>query len=213
MASTNHSKQPRITAKLLTATCDNLAENCKYLRVAYARTGVPPLRSSKAGYSTFVRLICEQSISLIAARAILSRLEAMTGGLTPEDMAKFNVDQIQSVGLTRNKAACIAELGTACLDGRLNLPQLARKNDTEIIKTLTQFKGIGQWTAELYLLSALMRPDIWPAGDVAIVIAVQRLMGLEERPSQKETREIGERWRPWRSVAARILWSYYHIDD
>ncbi|MGI9303338.1 MAG: DNA-3-methyladenine glycosylase family protein [Gammaproteobacteria bacterium] len=204
-------KRARITSKVLEQACYELAQDCPHMHNAFARTGVPPLRRSKPGFATLARLVCEQSISLAAADAILSRLETRTGGLTPENVMSLGAAAIQSVGLTRNKAACIAELASATLDGRLELQRLARMDDDEVLKTLTQFKGIGQWTGEIYLLFALMRPDVWPAGDVAIVIAVQRLLDRPERPGPKEAREIGERWRPWRSVAARILWRYYHL--
>ena len=166
-------------------------------------------RSRKGGFETLVLLIVEQQLSLASAAAIMGRVREAVAPFTPATLLGLGEDRLRGLGLSRAKAEYCRALARAFVDGDLRPARLARLDDEAAVAELTRVKGIGRWTAEIYLLSALGRLDVLPAGDLALQTAARHLYGLEERPEAGALREMGENWRPYRSVAARILWQYY----
>ena len=166
-------------------------------------------RSRKGGFETLVLLIVEQQLSLASAAAIMGRVREAVAPFTPGTLLGLGEDRLRGLGLSRAKAEYCRALARAFVAGDLRPARLARLDDEDAVAELTRVKGIGRWTAEIYLLSALGRLDVLPAGDLALQAAARHLYGLEERPEAEALREMGENWRPYRSVAARILWQYY----
>jgi DNA-3-methyladenine glycosylase II len=200
----------KITRQTLIQGVEELAKRDSDFARVYAQAGVPTLRARPAGFATLLRIILAQQVSTASARAIIGRLEAAVNPLTAETFLALNDKALQAIGFSRAKAVYGRGLAEAVRDGDLRLKSVARMDDESAIEALVKMKGIGRWSAEVYLLFALRRPDLWPVDDLAIVEAVRRLKGLEERPNRIEMLELGEAWRPWRSVAARMLWHYYN---
>jgi DNA-3-methyladenine glycosylase II len=179
-----------------------------------ARHGPPPLWAREPGFETLVKIILEQQVSLGSAVAALGRLRAALGiddgaPLTPAAVIELGEEAMRTAGLTRQKAAYLAGLASDVDTGRLDLAAVAASSDDETRPSLTAVAGIGRWTADIYLLMALGRPDVWPDGDLALAAALRRAKGLATLPSREEQRAIAEAWRPWRAIAARILWHAY----
>jgi DNA-3-methyladenine glycosylase II len=189
------------------------AESVALMDTDFARTlanhGPPPLWDREPGFVTLIRIILEQQVSLASADAMFQRLEKNINPLTPVTVTEAGEPFLRSFGVTRQKAAYFMNVTQAIQGGQLDFESLAQKSDEDAIDTLTSVKGIGQWTAKVYLLMALCRPDIWPVGDVALATAYKNLKGRSERPTQAELSEIAQAWRPHRSTAARMLWHYY----
>ncbi|HZD26318.1 MAG TPA: DNA-3-methyladenine glycosylase 2 family protein [Alphaproteobacteria bacterium] len=173
------------------------------------RHGQPHVRTRPQGFATLLKILVEQQVSLAAANAIWARLESGLGGTTPERVLAQDEAALCGFGLSRPKARYALALAEAVQQRRLKLRALARMPDEEAIAALTEVKGIGRWTAEIYLLAALRRPDVWPAGDVALMWAAQDLKGLPARPEGPAMLALAEDWRPWRTYAARLLWHHY----
>ena len=177
-------------------------------RVARAY-GVPPLWERAEGFPTLVLTILEQQVSLASALAAFERLRAAASPVTPENFLKFDDAQLRAFGFSRQKALYCRLLARAVLDGELDLSQLSSLSDDEARAELVRLKGIGAWTAEIYLLRALLRPDAWPAGDLALQLAARQVKRLPARPTAAELDALAEGWRPLRAVAARLLWLHY----
>lgn len=175
--------------------------------------GPPPLWARATRFPTLVHIILEQQVSLASARAAFERLQAAASPLTPERFLELDDRTLRTIGFSRQKTAYCRHLADAIVQGQLRLAALARMEDTRVRQELMKVKGIGLWTADIYLLMALRRPDTWPVGDLALVVAVQRLKGLASRPAPKRMEQLGRAWRPWRAVAARLLWHYYLSAD
>lgn len=199
----------RLTRPVMQEALAGLSVQDPDIARVYAAVGLPPMRARPTGFPTLVRAIVAQQVSVASARAIIGRLETATDGLDPEAMLALDDAGMREVGMSRQKVVYVRELATAVLEKQLNFRRIASLEDEEAIAVLTRIKGIGRWTAEVYLLFAHRRPDIWPVDDLAVVVGLQRLKGLEERPTRKEMLAIGEDWRPWRSVVARLCWHYY----
>jgi DNA-3-methyladenine glycosylase II len=162
------------------------------------------------GFPTLVYLILEQQVSLASAKASYDRLlAAVKNQLTPKRFLKLNSRQLQRVGFSRQKMLYARLLAEEISERRLDLGALHTMDDEGARTRLTAFKGIGLWTAENYLLFALRRPDVWPAGDLALQIAVQQVKGLRKRPTPEKLHKMSKAWQPWRSVATRIFWHHY----
>lgn len=161
------------------------------------------------GFPTLVYIILEQQVSLASARAAFTKLELASDEITPETFLRFGDEELKAIGFSRQKAGYCRGLARAVLDGELDLPALEGLPDEQVRAALTAVKGIGPWTANIYLLMVLLRPDIWPAGDLALAVAYQKIKQLPARPGTQELEAIAERWRPWRAVAARLLWHEY----
>ena len=173
-----------------------------------ARHGPPPLWAREPGFATLAAIILEQQVSLRSGAAALDRLDRAAGGLTPGSVAALGEERAREAGLTRQKARYVVGLAERVADGRLDPDELAAVADEDVRARLIDVPGIGQWTADIYLLMALGRPDVWPDGDLALATAMQRAKGLEVLPDAVAQR-IAEAWRPWRAVAARLLWQAY----
>lgn len=181
-------------------------------RASIARIGYPEPRIRERGYETLLRTIVGQQVSVAAAASIWRKLEAAVGeGIFPHALIATSDEALRGAGLSRQKASYARSLAEEITSGRLDLAGLP-KDDEAAIAALTAIKGIGRWSAEIYLLFAEGRPDVWPAGDLAVQIGLGRLKGLEARPSEKLTRELAESWRPHRGAAAIFLWHHYGND-
>jgi DNA-3-methyladenine glycosylase II len=175
--------------------------------------GSPPLWSREPGFPTLVHIILEQQVSLASAKAAFTRLQEAAGQLTPEKFLEFDDDQLKSIGFSRQKSGYCRELSRAILRGDLDLEGLEELDDQAVRLKLMEVKGIGRWTADIYLLMAMLRPDVWPSGDLAIASAMQEVKGLPRRPTPDELEVIASPWKPWRAEAARILWHYYLSEE
>ncbi len=171
--------------------------------------GSPPMWTRAPGFPTLIHIILEQQVSLASARAAYERLLADASPLTPERFLTLDDDALRVIGFSRQKTEYGHHLALAIREGRLNLAQMAAMDDASVRAELIKVKGIGPWTADIYLLMALRRPDVWPTGDLALARAVQRVKGLAHPPAIEELETIGSTWRPWRAIAARILWHFY----
>lgn len=174
-----------------------------------ARHGAPPLWGRKPGFETLVRIILEQQVSLASAEAALERLIRATGAIEPAAIATAGEEVLRAAGQTRQKSRYLVGLARDVLDGRLDLDAVAAAADDEARAQLMRVVGIGRWTADIYLLMALGRPDVWPSGDLALAGSMRRAKGLETVPTRAEQEVVAEAWRPWRAVAARLLWHAY----
>ena len=161
------------------------------------------------GFPTLVHIILEQQVSLASARAAFQRLQEAIAPVAPEPFLRLDDAELKRIGFSRQKTLYVRLLAQAILEKQLDLPALRAMPDAEVRTTLKQLKGIGDWTVDIYLLMALRRPDVLPKGDLALAVALQEVKGLERRPGPDEIEAIGERWRPWRAVAARLLWHHY----
>jgi len=174
--------------------------------------GIPPLWERKPFFSTLIHIILEQQVSLASARAMYHRLVDNLVPFTPDRFLEVGSSYLRSLGVTRQKAAYCINVAEAILGDALDLRAVSRMDDLAAVDTLTRIKGIGPWTADIYLLMALRRPDVWPSGDIALVNTVRKVKELHEYPSPSTLSKIAETWRPFRSVAARMLWHHYLSD-
>jgi DNA-3-methyladenine glycosylase II len=201
-----------LSAEQLKASLDTLAAREPLIAAAIGRVGYPPPRIRDRGYATLLRTIIGQQVSVAAAQAIWNKMAAQLGDITdPAIIAQVSAEDLRGAGLSRQKAAYAHSLAEEVTSGRLDFARLPG-DDEEAIAALTRIKGIGRWSAEVYLLFAEGRPDIWPAGDLAVQIEVGRILGHPERPSEKLTREVAEAWRPHRGAAAVFAWHHYNSD-
>lgn len=191
------------------ATAVKLARRDKDLASILKRHGPPPLWARPPGFSTLVKIILEQQVSLASAASIFARLKKNIVPFRPGRMLELGEAHLKASGLTRQKTAYCLHLAESLSDKRLRLSQLSRMSDDEVKAALMEIKGLGAWSADVYLLMVLRRPDVFPASDLALVSAVTKLKRLENRPKSDQLLEIAEAWRPYRSVAARMLWQYY----
>lgn len=171
--------------------------------------GRPPMWEREQGFGTLVLTILEQQVSLASARAAYERLLAHASPPTPESFLALDDATLRRAGFSRQKTAYARHLAQLIIEGELDLPALAGMSDEEARAQLLRVKGIGPWTAEIYLLMALMRADAWPSGDLALAIAAQQVKRLPARPTPQELEELSLAWKPWRAVAARLLWHHY----
>ena len=199
-----------------TDTLHESLEELAKLEPAFAavleRHGRPEPRVSPPGATTLLRTIVGQQVSVAAARSMWAKLEAAFG--SPPDLEKLLIatdEDMRAAGMSRQKAGYIRSLAGLVTSGELNLEDLPEDNE-EAIELLTRIKGIGRWSAEIYLLFAEGRRDVFPAGDLAVQVELGRLMGLEGKPTEKQIRELGERWRPHRGAAAVLAWHSYNSE-
>lgn len=197
-----------LTEKSLVSACRRLAASDAKLRRVLHKYGPPPLWDRPAGFSTLLQIILEQQVSLASAKACYDRLCRRVGDLTPHSVLGSTDAQLKADGFSRQKTAYARHLSEAILANRLDLDSLAALPDQEVKSELMKLKGIGEWTSDIYLLMAMLRPDVMPKGDVALHTAWHKLSG-ELRPTSDEFLLIAERWKPCRSVAARLLWHFY----
>ena len=156
-----------------------------------------------------IKIILEQQVSLASAQAAFDKLEAALVKVTPDHLLSLSDTQLKTIGFSRQKNSYARNLALALKKGELDLANLHTCSDEEVRASLTAIKGIGVWTANIYLLTAMQRPDIWPRGDIALAASYQKLKQLRQRPDSDEMEQLGRDWTPWRSVAARLLYHYY----
>lgn len=198
-----------LTAEQLRESLDALGRLEPAFAAAVARVGYPAPRIRDRGYATLLRTIVGQQVSVKSADAVWRRLDEVIGGAAdPARMAPATDEQLRAAGLSRQKAGYARSLADEVLSGRLPLDALP-EDDEEAIAALVRVKGIGRWSAEVYLLFAEGRPDVWPAGDLAVQIEVGRILGHDARPSEKLVRTLAEGWRPHRGAAAIFTWHHY----
>jgi len=201
-----------LTAEQLRASLDALAATEPAFARAIERAGYPEPRIRDRGYETLLRTIVGQQISVAAAASVWNKLAAALGDLTdPATIASTPDEAFRAAGFSRQKTGYAKSLAEEVTSGRIDLARLPA-DDEAAIAQLVRIKGIGRWSAEIYLLFAEGRTDIWPAGDLAVQIEVGRILGHDERPSEKLTRELAEAWRPHRGAAAIFAWHHYKID-
>ena len=176
----------------------------------YAHCGLPPERRRPLGFAGLAQIIAAQQVSAASAHAIVGRLEAALRPCTPQGFLELDEVALQAIGLSRPKMRYCRALAEDILAGRIDLDGLSGLDDEAAIEHLVRAKGIGVWSAEVYLLFALRRPDVWPADDLAVRVAVQRVKGLAARPGRAEMVALAAPWRPHRSAAARFMWHAYH---
>ena len=199
-----------LSQQQLNAGIDALAERDANFARALGNAGYPEPRIRAPGYTTLLRTIVGQQVSVAAANSIWNKLEAQFGeGCPAEVMAAAEFDTLRGCGLSGQKQGYAKSLAQLILDGDLTFDALPA-DDEEAIALLTRVKGIGRWSAEIYLLFAEGRPDIWPAGDLAIQVGLGRILGLPERPSEKEIRAAAEDWRPHRGAVTLLTWHCYN---
>ncbi len=179
------------------------------LAAAVKRFGHPPLWDREPGYATLVHIILEQQVSLASALAALNKLKVLVGTVTPDAVLSLNDAQLLAAGFSRQKTRYCRLLAEAILSGAFALEALTHLPDDQARAALMKLTGIGVWSADIYLLMVLCRADVWPRGDLALLIGAQEVLHLKTRPGADEFAELGERWRPHRSAAARILWHHY----
>ena len=198
------------TAESLNASLDELAQREPGFAAALARHGHPEPRLSESGVASLMRTIVGQQVSVAAARSMWVKLEAAYGSPPNLDaLLAASDEELRATGQSRQKAGYLRSLAGLIQSGELDLANLPA-DDEEAIALLTRIKGIGRWSAEIYLLFAEGRGDVWPAGDLAVQVEVGRLLGLPERPSEKQLRELAEAWRPHRGAAAVLAWHSYN---
>jgi DNA-3-methyladenine glycosylase II len=198
-----------LSKQTLAEIARDLAARDKQLAGIFQRHGPPPLWRRATGFATLVHIILEQQVSLRSGKAMFDRLSAAIDPFSPEEFVERGENYLRSLGVTRQKSAYLVHLASLLTDGELNLRQLSRMNDNDARLSLMRVKGIGSWSADVYLLMAMLRADIWPAGDLALAVAAQELLALTTRPTPEKLESLAERWRPHRAVAARMLWQYY----
>jgi DNA-3-methyladenine glycosylase II len=190
------------------AVAELTARDARLARIVSA-FGPPPLWAREPGFATLLYIILEQQVSLASARAAYNRLVDTLNPLTPGRFLELDDATLLKIGFSRQKARYGRGLAEMVLSGELDLEGLAGLDDDAVRGELMKVVGIGRWTADIYLLEALLRPDVWPTGDLALAIAAQQALGLAGRPALAEMESLGEAWRPWRAVAARLLWHDY----
>ena len=202
--------RPNEDRELLQRALAHLGKADRDFARAIAEVGPPPPRRRPAGFMGLLHVIVAQQVSTHAAKAISARLDAALEAKTPEAFLKLTDADLRAIGFSRQKIVYGRDLAAAFLDGRLSMAKLRRQGDEEVIAAITSVKGLGVWSAEVFLLFSLRRPDVLPAHDLGLIVAAQRMKRLKARPSPTQLREIAEPWRPYRSYAARMLWHYYH---
>jgi DNA-3-methyladenine glycosylase II len=201
-----------LSTEALREALDSIAKFEPGFAKALERVGYPPPRISEPGYGTLLRTIVGQQVSIHAAHAVWGRLELAAGGGCPPDAILAASDEtLRAAGLSRQKSGYARSLADEVASGRLRLDSLPADDEAAIAHLVT-VKGIGRWSAEIYLLFAEGRPDIWPAGDLAVQIEVGRILGLEARPAEKQVRALAEPWRPHRGAAAIFAWHHYKTE-
>jgi len=199
-----------VRAEDIVSGLDAVAARDPVIASMLARAGYPGPRLRERGYRTLLRTVVGQQVSVAAAASVWRKLEDLLGEtMTPEGLLAADFDTLRACGLSRQKQGYARSLAELVASGELDLTHLPA-DDEAAIAQLMRIKGIGRWSAEIYLLFAEGRPDIWPAGDLAVQAGIGKILGLPERPSEKATRELAEPWRPHRGAIAIFTWHCYN---
>ena len=197
-----------LTERSLIRAVRTLATSDPALAASVEHFGPPPLWAREQSFATLVHLILEQQVSLASALAAFDRLRIATGDITPAAFLALDDRTLREIGFSRQKAGYARDLAAALTDG-FDLAGLERLTDEEVRRSLIGLRGIGRWTADIYLTMCLLRPDVWPHGDQALATGAMELLALPKRPTFDELEALAERWHPDRAVAARIIWHHY----
>jgi DNA-3-methyladenine glycosylase II len=200
---------PALNKRRHLAAVDELVRRDDDLAVIVRRFGAPAFWSRPPGFATLVYIVLEQHVSLASARATFDRLAALLADFTPGAYLALSDDTLRACGVSRQKARYTRLIARAIIDGDLPIDRLARYGDTRVRALLTAITGVGDWTADIYLMAALRRPDLWPVGDLALVNAIRELKGADAGADREALLTLGERYRPYRSVAAQLYWHHY----
>ena len=199
----------RLNKKTLNSGLRYLSKIDKDLAKIQKQIGPPPLWRRDQGFISLVHIILEQQVSLASAKAALARLLETIAPATPEKFLELDDGELRKIGFSRQKTQYCRNLAISLVTRQIRLERLENLDENSIRAELTSIKGIGNWTVDIYLIMVLGRPDIWPVGDLALAKAVQGAKNMDARPDHKEMTRIGDNWRPWRSVAAFLLWHHY----
>ena len=199
----------KLDEKNLTKACEKLSAQDEDLAFIFRTYGAPPLWAREPGFATLVHIILEQQVSLASALSAFNKLKEKLGAITPEGVLSLTDAELKAAYFSRQKIVYARELAGAIKNGSLNLESLENLSEDSVKSELKKIKGIGDWTADIYLLMAMLRPDVMPRGDLALHVAWQKLKSPERRPAADEFLKIAEKWKPLRSVAARLLWHFY----
>lgn len=199
----------RLDDRSLARGVRHLSQVDRDLARVVGRFGTPPMWERDPGFPTLIRIILEQQVSLASAKAAFNKLCLLTSPVTPHNFLELDDVALKEAGFSRQKTGYGRHLAESIAEGRLDLEALHEMDDESVRVELMRVKGIGLWSADIYLLMAMLRPDIWPRGDLALATAVQRVKRLKVRPDQKTLDHMSESWMPWRAVAARLFWHFY----
>jgi len=197
-----------LNERSLAKACRALASTDEHLAVVFERYGRPPLWDREPGFATLLQIVLEQQVSLASAKACYDKLCVHLGNVTPDSMLALNDAELRTIGFSRQKIAYARHLSEAIIEKHIDLDSLHLLPDADVKTELIKLKGIGEWSSDIYLLMALLRPDVMPKGDIALHTAWHKLSG-EPRPTSDEFVHMAEKWKPFRSVAARLLWHFY----
>jgi DNA-3-methyladenine glycosylase II len=200
---------PQLTEENLATYTLALTRRDSDLAHIYRLYGVPPLWGREPGFATLVQIILEQQVSLASAKAAFEQICKTYGQPTPDKLVSIDDATFKQVGVSRQKARYIRHLSQAIISGALDVDALNHASDEVVLKQLETLKGFGRWSSNVYLLMALRRADAWPTGDLALAKALQHLKKLPNQITYEELDIHSEKWRPYRAVAARLLWHYY----
>lgn len=198
-----------MTPSIIRGALDELSERDTVLAEAVKLVGYPEPRIREPGFATLLGIIIGQQVSTAAAAAIRGRLVEAVAPLTPNNFLSASNEILRGVGLSGRKVDYGRGLADAVQSGSLGTDRLAELDDQSVIDAITAIRGLGRWSADIYMLFALGRHDVWPAEDLAVAEALKRLKGLEERPDRTNSEPVIEHWRPWRGIGALFLWHYY----
>lgn len=198
-----------LTPDRLALAAHELARRDPDLGRTLARHGVPPMWDRAPGFASLILIVLEQQVSLASARAAYDRLTTATGIVTPEAFLRLDDTELKQIGFSRQKMGYGRALAEHIVSGSFNPHALDALDDAGARSALLALKGVGMWTADIYLLMALRRPDVWPRGDLALIKAAVAVKHAPARPTPEAWEALAEPWRPWRSVAARMLWQHY----
>ena len=198
-----------MTPEFIRNALDEVAARDNDLRAALDAFGYPAPRNREPGFGTLINIIIGQQVSTNAAAAIRNRLEMAIDPLTPKTFLAAGHEILRNVGCSNRKIEYGRGIAEALLEGTLDTVHLTELSDEDVAKTITSFRGLGPWSADIYMLFALGRADAWPLDDLAIQVSVQRLKNMRNRPNQKRMEAVARRWRPYRGVVALFLWHYY----
>ena len=204
----SRSDHPRLSIASLAKACEHLANEHEEMRIVLEQYGVPPLWDRPEGFATLLYIILEQQVSLASAKACFDKLKAHIGEPNPEVFLTLDDIELRQIGFSRQKTSYARHLSEAIIEGRIDLSSLSMLPDAEIKAELIKLKGVGEWTSDIYLVMAMLRPDVMPKGDIALHNSWQQLSG-EPKPSSEGFLVTAERWKPFRSAAARLLWHFY----
>ena len=189
--------------------CKQLSKQDKYMARVFKTYGAPPLWNRDPTFATLIHIILEQQVSLASALSAFNKLKNKLGNITPEAVLNLTDAEMKACYFSRQKISYARDLAKAIQEGRLDLDSLNQLSNEDATDELKKIKGIGDWTAQVYLLMVMLRIDVMPRGDIALHAAYKNLVELEKRPKSDEFIELAKKWKPYRSVAARLLWHFY----